>query len=259
MVSQLVHLEPMTRKFRATLEPDRTRLKWVIVRVPFDPAKVWKDKKSRRVQGTINGFPFQTSLFGSARDGYLLLINKEMQKQGGVVVGGVAEFTLEPDLGERKAVVPPELEKFLKQDRIFKKWYQGFSYSWRKEIGSWISEPKAAEGRVRRAEQMTERMMLAMEGEHEVPPILQAAFRRQPQARVGWDAMTQVQRRSHLMGIFGYQSPESREKRAGKAVAEAWKIARQSLKQQCSAGILPPGRQRYAVLGNATKETIYGI
>ena len=216
----------MTKKFRATLEPDHTRLKWVIVRVPFDPAKVWKEKKSRRVQGTINGFSFRTSLFGSARDGYLLLINKEMQKQGGVVVGGVAEFTLEPDLGERKAVVPPELEKFLKQDRTLKKWFENFSYSHRKEIGSWISEPKSADGRVLRAEQITERMMLAMEGEREIPPILQAAFRRKPQARVGWEAMTPVQRRSHLMGIFGYQSPESREKRAGKAVDEALKVAK---------------------------------
>jgi len=214
----------MSRKFRATLEPDHTRLKWVIARVPFDPAKVWKDKRSRRVRGTINGFSFRTSLFGSKRDGYILLVNKEMQKQAGVLVGGVAEFVLEPDHEERKAVVPPELGKFFKQDRALSKWFENFSYSHRKEIGSWVSEPKTAEGRVHRVEQMVERMMLSMEGEHETPPILQAAFRREPQARAGWDAMTPVQRRSHLMGIFGYQSPESREKRAGKAVAEALKI-----------------------------------
>ena len=216
----------MTRKFRATLEPDHTRLKWVIVRVPFDPARVWKDKKSRRVRGTINGFSFRTSLFGSKRDGYVLLINKEMQKQGGVLVGGVAEFTLEPDHAERKAVVPPELEKFFKQDRALRKWFENFSYSHRKEIGSWVREPKTAEGRSRRAEQMAERMMLAMEGERELPPILQAAFRCEPLARAGWLAMTAVQRRSHLMGIFGYQSPESREKRASKTVAEALRVAK---------------------------------
>lgn len=71
-------------------------------------------------------------------------------------------------------------------------------------------------------------MMLALEGEQEVPPILQAAFRREPQALVGWKAMTPFQRRCHLMGIFGYQSPESREKRAGKAVDEAVKLGRPS-------------------------------
>jgi hypothetical protein len=34
-----------------------------------------------------------------------------------------------------------------------------------------------------------------------------------------------VQRRGHLLGIFYYQSPESRQKRTDKAVAEALKIA----------------------------------
>ena len=219
-------VDPLTRKFRATLEPDLTRLKWVIVRVPFDPARVWKNKKSRRVRGTINGFSFRTSLFSMAKGSPVLLINKEMQKQGGVMVGGVAEFTLEPDLEEREAVVPPELAKFLKQDRSLKKYFDSFSYSWRKEIASRINEPKGAGGRLHRAEQMVERMMLAMEGEQHPPPILQAAFRREPQAGVGWEAMTPFQRRCHLMGIFGYQSPESREKRAAKAVAEALKVAK---------------------------------
>jgi len=220
-------MSPATsRKFRATLEPNHTRLKWVVVRVPFDPTQVWKVRKSLRVQGTINGIFFRTSLFSMAKDRYVLLVNKEMQKQAQVVVGGVANFTLEPDLGEREAAVPPELAKLLKQDRSLKKYFDSFSYSWRKEIASRISEPKGASGRVRRAEQMVERMMLAMEGEQETPPILLAAFRREPHARTGWEAMTLVQRRSHLMGIFGYQSPESREKRAGKAVEEALRVAK---------------------------------
>ena len=69
-------------------------------------------------------------------------------------------------------------------------------------------------------------MMLAMEGERDLPPILQMEFTRHPQARAGWDAMTPVQRRGHLLGIFYYQSPEARQKRARKAVDEALKMAR---------------------------------
>ena len=71
-------------------------------------------------------------------------------------------------------------------------------------------------------------MMLAMEGERELPPILQVALRRQPRALEGWKAMTPVQRRGHLLGIFYYQSPEARQKRAEKAVADAVKIAQRS-------------------------------
>jgi uncharacterized protein YdeI (YjbR/CyaY-like superfamily) len=72
---------------------------------------------------------------------------------------------------------------------------------------------------------MAERMMLAMEGEKILPPILQVAFRREPLAQVGWKAMTPIQRRNHLLGIFYYQSPEARERRAQKAVAEALRVA----------------------------------
>ena len=71
--------------------------------------------------------------------------------------------------------------------------------------------------------------MLAMDGERELPPILQVAFRRQPHAFAGWQAMTPVQRRGHLLAIFYYQSPESRQKRTEKAVAEALKLAKRGV------------------------------
>ena len=215
----------MKKSFRGVLEPDHTGLKWVIVRVPFDATSIWAVRKRLRIKGTINGFPFRTSLFGSAQGGYVLLVNKQMQKGAKAAVGDIAEVVLEPDLEERTAIVPPELVRLLKQDRALKEWFERLSYSMRKDIADTITEPKSAEARVRRAEQMAERLMLAMEGERDLPPILQVAFRRHPQARAGWEAMTEVQRRGHLLGIFYYQSPEAREKRAAKAVNEGLKAA----------------------------------
>lgn len=206
--------------------PDNTALKWVIVKVPFDPAKAWPQRNRLRVKGTINGFPFRTSLFGSARDGHILLVNKQMQKGAGVTIGGLADIVLEPDFEERAVTVPPELASMLRQDRALKKWFAELSPSARKYIGAYVNASKAPEARVRRAEQMAERMMLAMEGEREMPPILRVAFRRQPRALAGWQAMTPVQRRGHLLGIFYYQSPESRQKRADKAVAEALRVVK---------------------------------
>jgi uncharacterized protein YdeI (YjbR/CyaY-like superfamily) len=213
------------QRFRSLLKPDGTNLKWVIAHVPFSPAKVWKTRQGMRVKGTINGFAFRSSLFGSAEKGYVVLVNKTMQKGAEAYAGETAEFTLEPDLEERSAIVPPELAKLLKQDRALARWFAALSYSYRKDICSTVSEPKSAEARQRRADQMAERMMLAMEGEHTLPPILQLAFRRAPRAQAGWDAMTPVQRRAQLLGIFYYQSPEARERRAQKAVDEALRVA----------------------------------
>jgi uncharacterized protein YdeI (YjbR/CyaY-like superfamily) len=213
------------QRFRSLLKPDGTNLKWVIAHIPFSPAKVWKTRNRMRVKGTINGFAFRTSLFGSAEKGYVVLVNKTMQKGAQAYAGEMAEFTLEPDLEKRSATVPPELAKLLKQDRALARWFEALSYSIRKFICDTVIEPKSAEARQRRADQMAERMMLAMEGEQTLPPILQVAFRRAPRAQAGWDAMTPVQRRAHLLGIFYYQSPEARERRAQKAVDEALRIA----------------------------------
>lgn len=214
------------QRFRALLQPDGTNLKWITARVPFSPAKVWKKRVGMRVRGTINGFAFRTSLFGSAEKGHVVLVNKTMQKGAGAFAGEMAEFALEPDLEERAVSVPPELAALLKQDRALTRWFAALSYSYRKDIADTIREPKSADARVRRAEQMAERMMLAMEGEQVLPPILQVAFRRAPLAQAGWNAMTPVQRRAQLLGIFYYQSPEARERRAQKAVEEALRVAK---------------------------------
>jgi uncharacterized protein YdeI (YjbR/CyaY-like superfamily) len=214
------------QRFRSLLKPDGTNLKWVIAHVPFSPAKVWKTRNRMRVKGTINGFAFRSSLFGSVEKGYVILVNKTMQKNGQAYAGEIAEFTLEPDLEERSATVPPELAKLLKQDPAVARWFKALSYSIRKYIGDAVRKPKSPEARQRQAEQMVERIMLAMEGEQMLPPILQVAFRRSPQARAGWEAMTPVQRRGHLLGIFYYQSPEARERRTQKAVDEALRVAK---------------------------------
>jgi uncharacterized protein YdeI (YjbR/CyaY-like superfamily) len=213
------------QRFRSLLKPDGTNLKWIVAQVPFSPAKVWKTRQGMRVKGTINGFAFRTSLFGSAEKGYIVLVNKAMQKGAQAYAGEMAEFTLEPDLEERSATVPPELAKLLKQEPELARWFRALSYSYRKYMSDDVRKPRSPEARQRRAEQLAERMMLAMEGEHTLPPILQVAFRRAPRAQAGWEAMTPVQRRAHLLGIFYYQSPEARERRAQKAVDEALRIA----------------------------------
>jgi uncharacterized protein YdeI (YjbR/CyaY-like superfamily) len=224
------------KSFTAVLEPLQSALGWVIARIPFDPAKAWPVRRGLRVQGEIShannkteGFPFRTSLFADSHGaGHFLLVNKKMQAAAGATVGTLVRISLEPDMEEREATVPPELANALKGDRRLRKWFDGLSRSIRKEIGDWVSEPKSAGSRQQRAERMAERLLLTLEGEIELPPILHTAFLRQPQARTGWDAMTSVQRRGHLLGIFHYQSVEARERRAAKAVEEALRVAGKS-------------------------------
>jgi uncharacterized protein YdeI (YjbR/CyaY-like superfamily) len=216
-----------TRRFRAVLEPLQNGLGWVVARLPFDVDTAWKTMVRLRVKVELGGEVFRTSLFADARrGGHFLLVNKKMQKAAGAGLGAEVDFAIEPDLDERTPAIPPELAKVLKTEKKLAKWYEGLSESMRWEIGKWIDGVKGVEARQRRAEQIAERLMLTMEGEKELPPVLEVAFRRVPAARKGWEVMTKVQRRSNLLAVFYYQSPEAREKRVRKVVEDCLKAAK---------------------------------
>lgn len=209
------------KSFKATLERMPTSLGWVIIRIPFDVSKVWGVRGRLRVKGEINGFPFRTALFPTGKGYHFLLVNKRMQAGGDVRRGSTAHFSLEPDLEIRKAVVPVELKRFLAQDRALSSWFDNLSYSIRKWITDSITQPKSTDARLRRAEQIAERLLTAMEAERDLPPVLKAAFARDPRAYEGWQRMSPTQRRNQLLGIFYYRSPEARDRRIAKMLEEA--------------------------------------
>ena len=214
------------KRFRAVIEPLQGGLGWVVAWIPFDVETAWKKMVRLRVKVEVGGEAFRTSLFADAhRGGHFVLVNKKMQKAAAAKVGAMVDFTIAPDLEERTPTVPPELAKLLKTEKKLAKWYEGLSEPIRWEIAKWIDGVKSVEARQRRAEQIAERLMLTMEGEKELPPVLEVAFRRVPAARKGWEAMTKAQRRSNLMAVFYYQSPEAREKRVSKVVEDCLKAA----------------------------------
>ena len=212
--------EPVARAFDAFLERGGDRLNWTIVRVPVDVAKVWGVRGQLKVTGQINGFPFRTSLFPTGKGSHVLMVNKKMQAGGKVQQGMKAKFVLQPDLTPREVSVPEELVRVLKQSKALRRFYDSFNYSMRDFMAKWVGEGKKPETRRRRADELAERLMLTMEAENELPPILQVEFNRNHLARVGWEKMPLGHRRSHLMGIFYYKTPEARARRLEKAVKE---------------------------------------
>lgn len=209
------------KSFKATLERMRSNLGWVIIHIPFDVAKVWGVRGPFRVKGEINGFAFRTSLFPTGKGTHYLLVNKRMQAGADAAAGMTAEFRLQPDTEERKAVLPVELSRALSEDRSLQRYFDKLSYSIRKWICDQVAQPKNAGSRIRRAEQIAEQLLTTMEAELELPPILKAAFRRDPRAFEGWQRMSPTHRRHQLLSIFHYRSPESRERRIAKMLEEA--------------------------------------
>ena len=216
---------PAVKHFEAKLERVRSRLNWIIVRLPFDAAKLWGLRGQIKIKGEINGFAFRTSLFPTREGRHILLVNKQMQKGARAVKSSVASFKMELDREERIVVIPSELTRILSGDRSLRRWYDNLNPSTRNDIFKWVSEPKGAEARSRRAEQIAERLLNVMEAERELPPILQVAFARRPTAREGWDAMSAARRRGHLFGIFYYRTPDAQARRIDKVLDDAEAIA----------------------------------
>ena len=212
------------KKFKAVLEKGQRALGWTIARVPFE-LKELGTMVRLRVRGEVNGFAFRTSLFPSAGGGFYLLVNRAMQAGAGVALGDTAEFRLEPDLEPREAELPHELAVLLDEEPGLREWYGGLTEYMRREIGKWVMGVKSDDARMRRAEQMAERLLATMEGERELPPVLAAAFRVRPRAKAGWSKMTPAQRRAGLMAVFYYRTPEAQRARIEKLCDEAEKRA----------------------------------
>lgn len=209
----------VSRSFDAALERGGGRLNWTIVRVPVDVREVWGTGGYLRVKGEINGFPFNTSLFPTSSGTHILIVNKRMQAGGGVSRGGSASIRIEPDTTERKLVMPPELQKELRQSKKLDAYVRGLTPSLRKEVFNRVREGKQEATRVRRAQRFADLLYQVMEAERgDLPPMLEAALARSTKAREGWNQLPPSHKRQHLFGIFYYRDPESRQRRIDKAI-----------------------------------------
>ncbi len=214
------------KTFRAALERKPGSLGWTIVRIPFDAAAFWGVRGSIRVAGEINGFAFRTSLFPDGNGNHFLLVNRAMQKGGRVTAGAIAQFHLAADSAKPRFDPPPELMSAVNQDRALRKYFDGLTPSMRNDCARYVAEPKSPDARRRRAEQLAERLMGALLAERgELPPNLQVALTRDPRLKHGWELMPPSKKRFHIIGLTGYKSPESRQKRLAKTLEEVARYA----------------------------------
>ncbi len=223
----MVAPKPATKTFEAALQRTGDRLNWVVIRVPFDAAKLWGRRGQIRVKGEISaaapprraGFAFRTSLFPDGKGNHFMMVNKQMQKGAGVRPGMTAHFRMEPDTEKREVSQPGEMLRVLRQSKALARFYESLSYSTRHEIAKWILAAKQKQTRLRRSEQMAERLLETLEAERELPPLIKVALTLNPKARAGWARMPTGRKRGELLSIFYYRNPESRARRVAKAIA----------------------------------------
>ncbi len=116
---------------------------------PFDVIEVFGTRARVPVRGTINGFPFRTSLM--PMDGcHGMAVNKTMRDGAGVGAGDTVIVVMERDEDERVVEVPPLLKKELANSKAAQANWKKLSFTNQKEIVVSINGAKQEDTRQRR-------------------------------------------------------------------------------------------------------------
>jgi hypothetical protein len=116
---------------------------------PFDVVKEFGTRARVPVRGTINGFPFRSSLMpmGGCHG---MAVNKTMRDGAGVKPGDTVSVDMERDEDQRTVEVPLLLKKELAKSKTAQSNWKKLSFTNQKEIALSISGAKQEETRARR-------------------------------------------------------------------------------------------------------------
>jgi hypothetical protein len=134
-------------QFTVKLEGKGTSVAWL--NAPFDVVKTFGTRARVPVRGTINGFPFRSSLMPmGGRHG--MAVNRTMRDGAGVEAGDTVNVVMERDEGKRFVTAPPLLKKELAKNNAAQANWQKLSFTNQKEIALSINGAKQEETRLRR-------------------------------------------------------------------------------------------------------------
>lgn len=120
---------------------------------PYDVLETFGTRARVPVSGTVNGFPFRSSLSPMGAACHVMPINAELRAGAGCRDGDVVKVVLDRDTAPRTVDVPPDLARAMKKSGAAAALWGTLSYTHQKEYAQWITEAKKPETRERRVTQ----------------------------------------------------------------------------------------------------------
>jgi len=148
----------MQKKFKATAEGAGPGNAWCFIAVPFSVPELWGVRGQLPVKGTINGFPFRSTIQPS-EGRHFLTFNKQLQAGAKAKAGDTVSVVMERDTDERVVEAPAELAKAFRKNKQARELWDKLAYTHRKEFAQWISSAKQEETRERRAAKAADMML----------------------------------------------------------------------------------------------------
>jgi hypothetical protein len=116
---------------------------------PFDVVAVFRRKSRVPVKGTINGFPFRSSLMNMG-DGHMMVVNAQLRTGAQCKAGDTVSVLMALDEDERTVDVPGYLKRIIAGDPKASKFWSKLSFTHQKEYVREIGAAKRPETREKR-------------------------------------------------------------------------------------------------------------
>ena len=101
---------------------------------PVDVIEWFGTRARVPIRGTINGFPFRSSLMPMGGC-HMMPVNKTLCQGAGVKPGDVVDVVMERDVVVRTVEAPPELKKELAKSKAARERWDGLAFTHKKEMG----------------------------------------------------------------------------------------------------------------------------
>lgn len=116
---------------------------------PVDVPQMFGTRGRVPVRGTINGFPFRSSLMPCGGP-HMMPVNKKLCQGAGAQPGDVVDVVMERDVEERTVDAPAALRKELAKNKKAQMRWNELSFTHKKEMALSISGAKQEETKKRR-------------------------------------------------------------------------------------------------------------
>jgi hypothetical protein len=141
----------VTKRFRVLLEKHETSEATGIA-IPFDVEKVFGTRARVPVRGTINGFPYRSSIAPMGGGKHFMVVNKATREGAKAKGGETISVVMERDEEPRIITPPTDFARAMKANKKAQAIWGKLSYTHQKEYAGAIEEAKRPETRARRIE-----------------------------------------------------------------------------------------------------------
>jgi Bacteriocin-protection, YdeI or OmpD-Associated/Domain of unknown function (DUF1905) len=142
-----------TYKFKAKIEASDGGGAYVLF--PYDSETEFATKGKVPVKATLNGVPYSGSLMTCGGPHHMLAVVKAIREETGKRPGDLIDVVVWKDDGSRELEVPAAFAKLMKKEGLLP-FFEGLSFTLRKEYCRWITEAKKEETRLKRLEKALE-------------------------------------------------------------------------------------------------------